>query len=271
MDIESNKRFDIYICWWGGKITNTRKHCIDTFHSNEFKKYFNLHFVTHENLKNYIVDTHEKTIKFSKCFEYLSPVHKADYFMNYIGYHRGGFSTGIKKMKNLRKLYNKLIDFENSDYYYLGYPITKPYVPQHEQLEIYKNFHKNKDTLFGFGYWGVKKHNIISKIILEKNNKYLNENFDLIKNNKWLHPRDNFNKQWKNIGNDKYKLIEEHYKWGDEVSTYPITWAKLQGSTISETLVENKKLYKKYISFNLVNEYQILGSHNPIEEVNILN
>ena len=251
----NNDKPKIFI-WWHEEtptMTNSRLECLNSF--NNCKEHWNLCLITPGNLNSYIL----KEDPLNKSFKYLSPVHKSDFICNYMSYHYGGCVFGIKNTRNFTKLYSYWKNFmTNDNCYYMGAKLSPSYIAHNPQLTIYKKCNEEVNNLFDVRYWFSKKHNPMSKKILDKMYNILDEKYIQLSDekNKWLHSRDHYNCQWKN--DKKYYYSKKRYKFNNIISSYPLRWAELGGEIVHEVSLE----YLSNINNTLPDNFQIRGSHN---------
>jgi len=214
----------IYCFWFGPKMSFDRRKCFKSIVKNSG---VDVELITEENISNYIV----KSDLLYKGFKLLSSTHKSAYLRPYFMKHHGGCYMDIKY---LREDFNQYFDLlENSNKDFIGYQEhSSQYGVWTKDWSL-----KEKERLAGACRYIFKPNTKFANLWYDKIIGYLNSIYpQLIDNPGTYHQRaipGGFG------GGGGEKKVIDYDKYGH----YPISWSRIFGRYLQETMYENPKLY----------------------------
>lgn len=170
------------------------------------------------------------------AFEYLSPVHQADYLRCYVMHHFGGGYTDIKPTwRNWRPFFDSV---EKSASYGAGYTEISPQgvakVGGDLQVEMERNFEK----IIGYCAFIFKAKTLFTEEWLELTNQLLDHKLKDLKSNPARHPMDQTD----------FQFLD------GSISGYPLKWTELGGNIFHPLAYRNhQKLIKIPMNPNFIN------------------
>lgn len=226
----------VWLVWLGNdEMSPARKLCFE-----QIKNYcpFKINFINNNNINEYIL----KDYPLHKSFEYLSGIHKFDYFVNYISHYYGGIIIAIKNTFNWT-IWKKYIDKLNSDnnLFVCSSHGNGPHgitdTVSSGDINYYK---KNWKLMYGHIGWIIKPYTLVSECILNENILVLDKYYNQLKNNPASKGRQSSNNS----------IVEN--------SNYPLPWAILGGGSMYKSNI----LYKNYIDNSMPQNLVSLNNYN---------
>lgn len=188
-------------CFWTGKnsLTENRKKNLETLKNTGF----NIVFVTHDNLNNYIL----KDYPLHDGYQYLSETHKSDYLRCYFMNFYGGGYTDIKRINkdnNWSELYDKLL--KSDDLLAVGYA----------ERNIYDINYGDSQTLNYLMKQNYKKMIGNGCYIMKPQTELTTEWYDSM-----IQKMDNV---YEDLKKNPAKKIRENHPTEGKKSNYPLEW-----------------------------------------------
>lgn len=237
MDIKSKNDVPkiIWCCWFGAEMNDNRKKSLDLM-----RQYLgaDIYLVTPNNISKYLVDKYP----LHDSFEYLSDVHKSDYFRIYLWHHHGG---GWHDIKPTMTDYSKTWDiFEDPNIHFIGKPEIKggPAKVYDEHGRWMRDYWQD---LVATNRWIGRAHTPLSEKAFNNINALLDENLDLLKKTPARHPYDR-----KRTGLKKFTKFYQ--------PDYPLLWTVF-GNIFHPLNYEYKDFISRDLPFDI--EENLGGKH----------
>jgi FkbM family methyltransferase len=210
----------IIYCFWTGNnvMSENRKRCLENLKK---ESECNILLVTHETLKEYILDTEP----LHESYNYLSETHRADYLRTYfMNFYGGGYSDIKKTTGSWKNCYEKLY---NSDKIICGYKEIHGGVAYPPLCDKWME-------LIGNGAYICKKNTLLT-------NKWYNEMINLL-----------------NFKLDKLKLnpSQNPQYCYENNNNYPIEWNEILGRIFHRIIYDYKDKINNELPISVFNDYR---------------
>jgi hypothetical protein len=236
---ELHKENTIYTLWMSKHpMSKERKNALKSLRKTSE---CNVVLITLKDVKKYEIPSNP----IHPAFEYLSDIHKADYFRCYMMHNYGGGYSDLKKTTgSWKKSFDKLRN--NKDIWALGLNADHDWsfaLPDNLSEEERKNIEKDVSKMIGVGYFIYKKNTPLTKEWIIELHRVLDENYDLLKKHPAKYPRESSAglkvPEWER----EYKKI----KVNENKTKYPIFWNRI----LAQINCPIQHKYLKHISTGL--------------------
>ena len=190
----------VWSFWTGdNQLTENRKKSCESLAEQCEKSNVQYTLITKDNLKDFLADDKY----FHEAYDYLTPVHKADYLKSYIGFYYGGFITDIKPLKfDFNEIFDHVESNPNIEVY--SYHVTDIH---HLNFSTLSMIDVPLESVPGNYYFYIKNHSLTSRQYFLNVNNILDKKLNSLK----IHPP-------KSI----YDRLDKN-----DPNSYPIQWSEL--------------------------------------------